>query len=222
MKTPLFRSAFIAMAASACMAVAPAPASRGCSDAVLRQYAEVVQTAALNRAGTSSIFDGISGTAGAPPPMLLMMASDAGLCDTRPRAVLCRGNKSTKVLTLAQVNAIDLTLRAEFHYVSDQVLHGRDDWWTNDRTCGDCEDYALILSERLSAGGQAGSGMGLMIWSPAYGVGHATLMVETADAGIVEIGVSDSETARPMDWTRGKRAAYMVANGARQWNIVVR
>lgn len=208
------RTLLLALVATACTAF-EAPPSRGCSEAILTSYRESVATAQLNLAQSSSIFDG----APSSPAGSFMVASDAAFCRGAPRAVLCRGNPSKKALTLAEVTRIDATLRAEFHYVSDQALHGRSDWWTNNRTCGDCEDYALILSERLSAAGQAGYGMGLVIWSPAPGLGHATLVVATGDAGLVEVGVSPTETPHRFDWSRGRRAAMMQMDGERQWTI---
>jgi hypothetical protein len=43
--------------------------------------------------------------------------------------------------------------------------------------------------------------MALMFWSPFRGAAHATLIIETADAGVVEIGTGPaaSEGAHPFD-----------------------
>jgi hypothetical protein len=60
--------------------------------------------------------------------------------------------------------------------------------------------------------------MALMIWSPYRGAAHATLIVETADAGVVEIGTGPaaSEGAHPFDATRGKRFGFIVLDGKRE------
>ena len=216
-----FRNLIFAALAAACTAFSSAPRDLGCSDAVLRQYAEVVATASLNEAQTSDGYGRLPGGAERPPSTTLISTDDVAFCRDKPRAVLCAGNGNRRALSLAQVNAIDQRLRTEFHYVSDTVLYGRADRWVNDRTCGDCEDYALLLSERLSAAGQPGGDMALMLWAPTPTTAHATLIVNTSD-GQFEFGVGSREWAMPMDWTRGRRAAFMTADGARSWTLLAR
>lgn len=214
------KSLAVAFAAVACMGLSQP--ERGCSDAVLREYQEVTQTAELN-ANEARRGRPIAGFFASVPAVSVIGVSEVALCRNRPRAVLCRGNGDRGgALSIERIREIDLSLRAEFHYVSDEVLHGRPDWWTNDRTCGDCEDYALILSERLSRAGQPGSSMALIAWAPTPYTAHATLLVTAANGAIYEIGVGPSETPVAMDWTRGRRAAFMPMDGARTWYLLAR
>jgi predicted transglutaminase-like cysteine proteinase len=136
------------------------------------------------------------------------------LCRVKPKSLICAGGLGTR-LTLAQVNAIDTVFRNEFEYRSDELQFG-DDVYQDNTVCGDCEDYALTLARRLNAGGQGGTFMALMIWSPYRGAAHATLIVETADAGVVEIGTGPaaSEGAHPFDASRGKRFGFIVLDGS--------
>lgn len=113
-------------------------------------------------------------------------------CTDTPKAVLCSGRPG-KALTFEEVVRIDAKLRADFHYASDQARWGKTDYWSNATLCGDCEDYALTLSERLADAGEGGKDLALMLWSPGGVAGHATLLVLTADSGVVEIGVNAGE-----------------------------
>jgi predicted transglutaminase-like cysteine proteinase len=143
------------------------------------------------------------------------IASFTDFCRVKTKALLCAGGLGAK-LTLAQVNAIDTVFRNEFEYRDDDVQYGSN-VWNDAAVCGDCEDYALTLANRLHAGGEGGGYMALMIWSPFQGAGHATLIVDTADAGLVEVGTGPAatESARPFDVTRGARFAYIVMDGNR-------
>lgn len=143
------------------------------------------------------------------------VASFDGFCRVKPKALLCAGGIGTK-LTLAQVSAIDAVFRHEFEYRDDDVQYGSD-VWNDAAVCGDCEDYALTLANRLHAGGEGGEDMALMIWSPYPGAGHATLIVDTADAGLVEVGTGPAatESPHPFDPSQGARFGYIVMDGAR-------
>jgi hypothetical protein len=55
--------------------------------------------------------------------------------------------------------------------------------------------------------------MWLVLWSPEVGLGHATLLVQTDDAGAVEIGVSPGETPHPFDIHQGRRFGLMPMTG---------
>lgn len=168
-------------------------------------------------------------TASTPPDLTTVKANTyqlqentAEFCRDFPKATLCRGHTvwGPGKLTLREVTQIDQGLRASFRYVSDDVLYKEDDHWATNVSCGDCEDYALTLSERLASAGQAGSEMSLMLWFPLPGAAHATLLVQTADAGTIEVGVGDGGKPAPMDWSYGIRVAYMPMDGGRRWMLV--
>jgi hypothetical protein len=155
-----------------------------------------------------------------PPEVTgINIGSVKSLCKVKPKSLICAGGLGTR-LTLAQVNAIDTVFRGEFEYRSDELQFG-DDVYQDNAVCGDCEDYALTLARRLNAGGQGGAFMALMFWSPFRGAAHATLIIETADAGVVEIGTGPaaSEGAHPFDPTRGKRFGYIVLDGQRMMTL---
>ena len=124
------------------------------------------------------------------------------LCKDHPDAVICAGSLSDKRLTFAEVVKIDAKLRAHFRYRSDDATAGRSDYWRHWTTCGDCEDYALTLSELLARSGEGGAHMGLQfmfvpilpddLGDPNAQVmwgAHATLWVDTTDKGTVEVSV---------------------------------
>lgn len=79
-----------------------------------------------------------------------------------------------------------------------------------------CEDYALTLSQQLAADGVAGPAMTLMLWSPRAGFAHATLVVETSDAGFVEIGVNPDELPQRYDPAKGVRFDTIRFDGSRK------
>lgn len=135
------------------------------------------------------------------------------LCRTRPKAVICVGGAGRQ-LTLSEVVTVDQTFRPTFQYLSDYIQFGVDDHWVNLGTCGDCEDYALTLSERLHRAGASGASMRLLLWSPEPGYAHATLLVATADAGLIEVGVGEGETPHPMDWSVGERLMALPMDGS--------
>lgn len=133
--------------------------------------------------------------------------------------LLCTGGTGGK-LSLTQVRLIDLSLRMQFQYRDDYIQYGpqSDDLWRAGVLCGDCEDYALTLADRLYAAGEGGPFMRLAIWFPS-GVGaHATLLIETTDAGVVEAGVGPISTEGPLPYnpTRGRRFATIRFDGARK------
>ncbi|AXQ68245.1 peptidase [Caulobacter phage CcrBL10] len=103
---------------------------------------------------------------------------------------LCKA-KTGRKLTFSEVLAQDSALRSHFTYVSDDILYQRSDFYAENGFCGDCEDYALTLAHRLSDAGADGTSMWLEIWNPAWIGGHATLLVQTSDKGMIEIGVGD-------------------------------
>lgn len=82
-----------------------------------------------------------------------------------------------------------------------------------------CEDYALTLSEDLHAAGQGGQYMGIVVWYPPNGA-HATLVVETADAGTVEVGVGTYETPSAVNWKWGTRVAMIWFDGKQKISAV--
>lgn len=144
----------------------------------------------------------------------IAMAELHGYCTRAPAALLCAGGAGGK-LTLQQVRAVDWKLRQQFEYETDFVHYGVDDRWASGVVCGDCEDYVLTLADRLHAAGEGGAQMRLMIWRPEPAYGHATLLVETADAGVVEVGVgdADTQTPHPYDPSQGRRYATVRMDG---------
>ncbi|UTC29827.1 putative transglutaminase-like cysteine peptidase [Bajunvirus bajun] len=132
--------------------------------------------------------------------------------DPTVSSVLCAGGGDA-ALPLEQVVRIDAALRAKFYYTPDDLMFGKEDYWSSNTVCGDCEDYALTVAEMLHTAGQGGSKMALMIWAPGGTSGHATLLVETADAGVVEIGVGVYETPMPFQETRPVRLGSVLMDG---------
>ncbi|MBI1313674.1 hypothetical protein GC176_20470 [bacterium] len=141
----------------------------------------------------------------------------ADLCKASPAAVVCVGTRGGGLLTFSQVKAIDDAYRPRFRYRDDLTLHAPlDDWYDNWTTCGDCEDYALTLSELLARAGQAGDHMDLQFMLINVDKGwyaHATLWVRTSDRGIVEVDVNDRP--RPLRWSEGVREGFIRMDGRR-------
>jgi predicted transglutaminase-like cysteine proteinase len=134
----------------------------------------------------------------------------------RPHALICTGGAG-KAPTLNEVRQVDAALRAQFEYRLDILQFADEDIWDDDTLCGDCEDYALTLATRLHKAGAGGHFMRLMIWEPVPGAGHATLLVQTADAGEVEIGVGpDSEGPHPYDAKKGRRFGAIRFDGRQE------
>ncbi len=140
------------------------------------------------------------------------------LCRQAPSAVACSGGAGRKP-TLAEVQAADTKLRMEFTYRTDRAVFGTGDHYSHAALCGDCEDFALVLSERLKAGGAGGPHMGLIVWQNSPYTMHATLLVDTIDAGQVEVGVGPAETPHPMDWKKGIRIATLWMDGRQAWTV---
>lgn len=139
-------------------------------------------------------------------------------CRRVPTALICAGGPG-KALTPAQIILADLSLRMSFQYRDDQERTAHADFWDNDTLCGDCEDYALTLAERLHKAGQSGDRMILMMWSPGVGLAHATLLVETTE-GWYEVGVGVAETPAPYDVTRGDRFGGIRMDGKRKLGVM--
>lgn len=140
------------------------------------------------------------------------------MCRSQPHTVLCQGGAGG-MPTLATVKAADQALRAVFEYRSDYVEYGVPDLWRAGAVCGDCEDYALALSERLHAAGVGGGFMWLEVMTTAPTLGHATLLVQTSDAGLVEVSVGAGGDPAPYDPRRGFPVRYgaMRLDGRMKW-----
>lgn len=153
-------------------------------------------------------------------PFGLTFEAFSVLCHDRPHAVICAGHRGG-LLSLKQVLAIDGGLRAEFVYRSDEATHHSGDQWDNHTLCGDCEDYALDLSERLAGHGEGGQYMRLQLMAVPVNVqmtqwgGHATLWVDTSDVGTVEISVGDIGPM-PLDLSYGRRMMVIQMDGQRR------
>lgn len=106
---------------------------------------------------------------------------------------------SGRKMTLAEANAVDSWLRSQFEYTDDDLTHGTSDFWDGDTVCGDCEDYALTLALYLAKKGQAGPSMWLAVGYPGWIGGHATLLVDTSDYGVVEYTVGGTPGANVYD-----------------------
>jgi predicted transglutaminase-like cysteine proteinase len=124
-------------------------------------------------------------------------------------ALICTGGAGGK-LTLTEVKAIDALMRMDFEYRDDFVRFAPlEDVWEEERStdnlCGDCEDFVLSLAWRLNQVGEGGAYMQMMLWEPEPAAGHATLLVETSDAGVVEMGVGDGGWPRALDLKEGHR-----------------
>lgn len=138
-------------------------------------------------------------------------------CREAPDAVLCTGHPGAE-LTKAEVTQIDHRLRAEFQYRSDSQLYHMDDKWVDYTICGDCEDYALTLSEMLADNGEGGAHMALSMETVEDGDGHATLLVDTSDAGQLEVSVGDGGEPQPL-FKYIRRAGFMVMDGKRHITV---
>lgn len=122
-------------------------------------------------------------------------------CALKTSAVLCSGNtfSPNKDLSFSTIYAVDVQLRGRFIYNTDWSLYHVVDLWQNWVISGDCEDYALTLSELLSDYGQPGADMRLVLLkvkTPFGDVGHAMLAVKSEDGGWLIIGVNPEE--RPL------------------------
>lgn len=133
-------------------------------------------------------------------------------CKNNPQSLICAGHPGGK-LTLDAVRRVDADLRGRFEYTDDDLMFGTDDWWNDNTVCGDCEDYVLTLARMLGDAGQAGEAMQLAIWVPYWGGGHATLLVDTSDAGTQEISVGVGGAPQPYDVSRPVRLARVRMDG---------
>lgn len=156
------------------------------------------------------------------PGMIDAISTDAfrPYCRPGPRAkqpFLCTGGGGRK-LTLAEVTAVDAAYRTQFTYRADYIEYGDEDRWRAGVVCGDCEDYSLTLAGKLHAAGGGGQFLRLMLWGYPTGGGHATLLVETADAGVIEVGNGPAATQGPQPYNpaRGKRFATIRFDGKRK------
>jgi len=135
-------------------------------------------------------------------PLLLAFDAFPDLCRRTPAAVICAGHTTGKKLTVEEAWQVDFYLRYQFKYRSDWATAGFEDHWRNWTVCGDCEDYALTLSELLAARGQDGAEMKLqLMWvkkEDGSWAGHATLLIDTADAGWVEASVGTLGNPHPL------------------------
>jgi predicted transglutaminase-like cysteine proteinase len=195
---------FAGLLAALVLAIAP-PAYAKCPPLKPKEVVALkqVEREEIAAAKTPSQMNGIS------------IAPLTSFCKLKPKALICAGGIGT-TLTLAQVRAVDAVFRAAFEYRSDDVQYG-DDVWNDATVCGDCEDYALTIASRLHAAGEGGGSMALMVWSPATGGAHATLVVDTADAGLVEIGTGPaSEGPHTFDPKNGRRFGFIVLDGRRE------
>lgn len=140
------------------------------------------------------------------------------MCRVQPAKVLCRGGQGG-MPTISTVRAADAALRIVFEYRSDFVEYGVDDKWRSGVVCGDCEDYALALADRLHTVGVGGQFMWLDVMTTAPTLGHATLLVQTSDAGVVEVSVGAGGEPTLYDPHRGFPARYgsMRLDGRQQW-----
>lgn len=184
-------------------AAPPAPPPYRCPPLTFMQQVRAPIAQAQIAANEGVILTGITYT-----------ASFAEFCRFNALSVACAGGAGRK-LTLVEVDSIDRSLRARFEYRDDVVQYGRTDPWMSGVTCGDCEDYALTLADDLHRAGAGGDSLRLMLWSPQPGAGHATLLIETADAGLIEVGVNWNETPRAYDPNRGVRFTTLRFDGSR-------
>lgn len=142
------------------------------------------------------------------------------LCQ-RERSLICTGGPGRK-LTRAEVVAVDQAMRAVYDPRDDAVQFGLTDYWTALTLCGDCEDYALGLAERLHRAGAAGQTMRLVVWAPEPDYAHVTLAIDTADAGEIEVGVLPTDMPQPIDWKKGVRFATIRLDGRREVQVIGR
>lgn len=151
-----------------------------------------------------------------PNAVAIDIAALSKYCRKAVSPLLCKGAAGGK-LPIASVRAVDQTLRQQFEYRADYTRFGTDDLWQAGVVCGDCEDYALTAAARLNLAGQGGAHMKMMLWFVGPGLAHATLLVDTADEGWVELGVGRAETEAPKPYRadRGIRLASITLDGKR-------
>lgn len=168
-------------------------------------------------------------TAGKPHAVTALGLGLFPNCERNPHLIVCEGAKPVKGdgrLTLAEVEAIDSQLRLQFKYQLDEVTYPKyvgtkyQDYWADNVTVGDCEDYALTLARMLNTSGEGGQDMALMLWIPVPDAGHATLIVDTVDAGAIEIGVG-AEPPTTLDMGLGKRLAMIPLDGSKDAILLV-
>ncbi len=139
------------------------------------------------------------------------------LCRRAPTAFVCVGGDGRKPWK-AEIVQADAAERPVFQYRSDFVQYGVDERWSNGSLCGDCEDYVLNLSERLHQRGIGGQYVRLAVWAPPPGnAAHATLLVDTIDAGVVEVSVGEGGEPQAYDPRFGRRFATLRFDGRRRW-----
>lgn len=137
------------------------------------------------------------------------------LCRNDAKSVICVGAAGGKANPLL-VQVVDTMLRSEFEYRIDELTAGESDVWRTGVLCGDCEDYALTLADRLVRAGVGGEFMWLALWDVPSGGAHATLLVQTTDDRVLEVSVG--EGGRPVVYNPalGRRFAVIRLDGQRR------
>ncbi len=115
------------------------------------------------------------------------------------------------------VRKIDAGYRPQFKWRSVKTVYGPDvfDRFANWSVCGNCVAYALTMSELLAQAGEGGDYMRLQMME-YINDGHATLWVETTDAGTVEIGSMSYQNVVPIVWHAAWREAVVRMDGKRK------
>lgn len=142
-------------------------------------------------------------------------------CPDQPHALWCAGDggKDGK-LTLAQVQSADVKLRAV--YAAEMIPQKEEAgaYW-GEATTGDCKTYALTLAGRLAAAGEGGQYMYLMMSLPDPFEAHMTLLVDTSDEGLVEIGDEDGGEPHRFDIDQWVRIGFSPFDGRKLWYMTV-
>lgn len=154
-------------------------------------------------------------------PELINAAPFSSLCYREPKDIICSGHITNKKLTYQQVVDVDQVAKKLFVYEEDSVQYNVLDLWSAHNP-GDCEDYALIVSNILAMLGEDGRYMKLIMLELPAGA-HAALQVETSDKGTIEFGSITEEIPFVINietkfnvFFHEIRQAYITMDGQRQ------
>lgn len=142
-------------------------------------------------------------------------------CPKEPKALWCVGDDGAdNKLTMAQVQQADVMLRAVYKEEVDEATEKAGAYW-RESTTGDCKTYALTLAQRLHALGESGQDMALMMSLPDPYEAHMTLLVQTSDAGMVEVGDEDGGEPHKFDLDEWVRTGFSPFDGQQLWYLMV-
>lgn len=153
-------------------------------------------------------------------PIKEIVLDSGDYCPREPKALWCVGDGGSKnELTVAEVQAADVKLRAIYKEDVTPADERSGVYW-RESTTGDCKTYALTLAARLHDAGESSRLMALMMSMPDPFEAHMTLLVETSDAGIVEVGDEEGGEPHKLDLNNWVRLGFSPLDGQRLWYLI--